>query len=75
MTRITREDVRARAEALGLRTESHGPGDGACRYEFFTKDGRRLRESFSVGAREAWTFLSGYEAGVDSCVRNFATTE
>jgi hypothetical protein len=58
-----------RAKGLGLDLETHAPGDGVRRYQFFAKrKGYRDREEVhhvytARGAREAEVFLDGYEEG------------
>ena len=62
-----KEHILERCRILDISCDINSPGDGATRYNFFTKGpvpftfGRRL--GMCLGIREARIFLCGYEEG------------
>jgi hypothetical protein len=62
---MRKNQVVATAEGLGLTVIITSPGDGARRYCFGiknTKTGGYRDLAYTVGLREAWLWLHGYEA-------------
>lgn len=64
--RTTRKQVCAYARRLGFTVSTSSPGDGVRRYDFCKQTPRGGTERTLYGSREAWVFLVGYEAGVNS---------
>ena len=61
------EELRSRAEKLGLHVDTWSPGDGVTRYRFFADGPRDYFEADGVytalGHKEVKVFLRGVEVG------------
>lgn len=64
--RIARKQVTDLARRLGFTVSTSAPGDGVRRFEFCKQVPNGGVDRMCYGAREAWVFLVGYEAGVNS---------
>ncbi len=70
-----RNELSVWARRLGLGLETHRPGDGTRKYDFFVlnpADPHKFTRvaGYAIGSKQAEVFLRGYESGIQTAIDN-----